>query len=155
MSVSVWGVDHGEEIAKDLHSSHWLASENPRKEGLAYKDKSARKRTVKDIQRRNAYVSPKGTNRKENWGRVGRNTGAGLGGGAALGAATGAAITKKPSGAGIGAAAGGYVGGLYGAAAGAMKNSNKHLDAGFRAAKKRGDMVPKNYKRFKLSPVND
>ena len=154
MSVSVWGVDHGDEVSKAL-GTNWTAKENPRKEGLAYKDKAARKRTSKDIARRNAYVSPNGPNRKENWSRVGRNAGPAAAGGAGIGAATGAAITRSKGGAGVGAAAGGYMGALYGAAAGTMKNSNKHLDEGFRAAKKRGDFQKKNYKRFKLSPVND
>lgn len=146
---SVWGVQH--EVSKKDYDKSDL---NFRKQGMAYKDKAARKRVSQEARRESGFYSKNSPNKKENWKTVGRSAGVGAGAGALAGTAIGAA-TRKPMGALIGGAAGGEIGLYGGAVHGQVKVANRGLATAFKNGKKRGDIVPKNYTRKKLSPVND
>ena len=149
MTTNAFGVDHGDAISKSAtgrtlrelnesqRDSQQFRKDRKEKGPLGYTSKEGKKSYAQDYRREAAFFSPRGTNRKENWGTYLRHsalataagTAAGAVGGAAAGATRGrtGAIIGAGAGAGIGANVGSYVGGATGTTVVANRAQKKAL----------------------------
>ena len=132
MATSYWGVEHGETVSKADQPKPYTPHRGFRAQGLAYTDKSARRRTTMSSLK-NAY-SKDSAKTMGSWGAKG------AGGGAALGAAASLASRGRLNARNT-ALGGGLVGGEVGLLAGAGKASFNAQRKTVGQAMSRGDIT--------------